>query len=198
MTDMKQSSDDQSTSFGAIVAEHLEVAMRTQALAPLVDSLADEICASLKAGNKVMICGNGGSAADSQHLAAEFVVRFSTNRMALPAMALTTDTSILTAGVNDFGPEQMFARQVAAFGMKGDILLGITTSGESPNVLAAFREAKQRGVRTICLTGGTGGRAKEEADICLLVPSQSVARIQEMHILIGHAICSAVDAAFGS
>src|SRR5579872_3079401 len=161
--------------FEAILDEHLDVAMRMRALAPLIDVAAGEIREALRRGNKVLLCGNGGSAADSQHLATEFVVRFSKNRVALPAMALTTDTSILTAGVNDFGPEQMFARQVAAFGMKGDILLGITTSGESPNVLAAFREAKQRGVRTICLTGGTGGRAKEEADICLMVPSQSVA-----------------------
>jgi len=182
--------------FEAILDEHLDVAMRMRALAPLIDAAAGEIREALRRGNKVLLCGNGGSAADSQHLATEFVVRFSKNRVALPAVALTTDTSILTAAVNDFGPEQMFARQVAALGREGDILIGLTTSGNSPNVLAALREARRRRLRAICLTGGEGGRAKAEADLCVAVPSQSVARIQEMHIVIGHAICATLDAAF--
>ena len=182
--------------FEAILDEHLDVAMRMRALAPLIDAAAGEIKEALRRGNKVLLCGNGGSAADSQHLATEFVVRFSKNRVALPAVALTTDTSILTAAVNDFGPEQMFARQVAALGREGDILIGLTTSGNSPNVLAALREARRRRLRAICLTGGEGGRAKAEADLCVAVPSQSVARIQEMHIVIGHAICATLDAAF--
>lgn len=188
--------NDSATLFENALAEHLDVAKRMRALTPLIAVIADEICDALKRGNKALFCGNGGSAADSQHLAAEFVVRFSKNRVALPALALTTDTSVLTAAVNDWGPEQMFARQVAALGREGDILIGLTTSGNSTNVLTAFREARRRGVRAICLTGGDGGRAKAEADICVAVPSQSVARIQEMHIVIGHVICAAIDAAF--
>ncbi|SRR5579883_1059111 len=183
--------------FENILAEHLAVATRLRALAPVVTSLAEEICAALKRGNKALFCGNGGSAADSQHLAAELVVKFSKDRIALPAIALTTDTSALTAAANDLGAEMMFARQVAALGAKGDVLVGLTTSGNSPNVLAAFQEARRRGLTVLCLTGGAGGRAKDEADLCLVVPSENVARIQEMHILIGHAICAAVDAAFG-
>lgn len=190
--------DNASTAlFEEVLDEHLDVAMRMRALAPLIAAIAAEIREALRRGNKVLLCGNGGSAADSQHLATEFVVRFSKNRVALPAVALTTDTSILTAAVNDFGPEQMFARQVAALGREGDILIGLTTSGNSPNVLAALREARRRRLRAICLTGGEGGRAKAEADLCVAVPSQSVARIQEMHIVIGHAICATLDAAFG-
>lgn len=190
--------DNASTAlFEEVLDEHLDVAMRMRALAPLIAAIAAEIREALRRGNKVLLCGNGGSAADSQHLATEFVVRFSKNRVALPAVALTTDTSILTAAVNDFGPEQMFARQVAALGREGDILIGLTTSGNSPNVLAALREARRRRLRAICLTGGEGGFAKAEADLCVAVPSQSVARIQEMHIVIGHAICATLDAAFG-
>jgi D-sedoheptulose 7-phosphate isomerase len=184
--------------FEEAMAEHVDVATRMRNLAPLVATAADEICAAFKRGNKALFCGNGGSAADSQHLAAELIVRFAKTRIALPAIALTTDTSALTAAANDLGVEHMFARQVAALGAKGDILVGLTTSGNSSNVLAAFQEAKRRGLRVVCLTGGDGGLAKNEADICIIVPSQTVARIQEMHIVIGHAICAAVDAAFAS
>jgi D-sedoheptulose 7-phosphate isomerase len=179
-----------------ILTEHIEVANRLRSLAPLVETIAIEICETLKRGNKVLICGNGGSAADSQHIAAELAVRFEKNRIALPAIALTTDTSALTAAANDLGVEQMFARQVAALGRAGDALIGITTSGNSLNVLAALKIAREGGLRAICLTGGDGGQAKDVADICLAVPSASTARIQEMHILIGHAICAAVDRAF--
>jgi D-sedoheptulose 7-phosphate isomerase len=115
----------------------------------LVAAAAEEICAALKRGDKALFCGNGGSAADSQHLAAELVVRFATTRIALPALALTTDTSALTAAANDLGVEQMFARQVAALGVKGDVVIGLTTSGNSPNVLAAFQEARRRGLRVV-------------------------------------------------
>lgn len=193
---MNKSSKSAAIFFEEAMAEHLDVATRMRNLAPLVAMAAEEICATLKRGAKALFCGNGGSAADSQHLAAELVVRFGTTRIALPAIALTTDTSALTAIVNDLGAEHMFARQVAALGAKGDVLIGLTTSGNSPNVLVAFQEARRRGLRVICLTGGDGGHAKDEADICVIVPSQSVARIQEMHIVIGHAICAAVDAAF--
>lgn len=195
---MNKSSESAASFFEDAMAEHLEVAMRTRDLGPLVATVGEEICAAFKRGNKALFCGNGGSAADSQHLAAELVVRFGTTRIALPAIALTTDTSALTATVNDLGAEHMFARQVAALGAKGDVLIGLTTSGNSPSVLSAFQEARRRGLRVICLTGGDGGRAKNEADICVIVPSQTVARIQEMHIVIGHAICAAVDAAFVS
>jgi len=184
--------------FEEAMAEHLDIATQTRNLAPVVATAADEICAAFQRGNKALFCGNGGSAADSQHLAAELVVRFTKTRIALPAVALTTDTSALTAAANDLGAEHMFARQVAALGAKGDILIGLTTSGNSPNMLAAFREARRRDLRVICLTGGDGGLAKYEADICVIVPSRTVARIQEMHIVIGHAICAAVDAAFAA
>jgi D-sedoheptulose 7-phosphate isomerase len=195
---MDESSDSATIFFEEAMAEHLDVAARTRNLARLVATAAEEICAALKRGNKALFCGNGGSAADSQHLAAELVVRFGTTRIALPALALTTDTSALTATVNDLGVEHMFARQVAALGAKGDVLIGLTTSGNSPNVIAALQEARRRGLRAICLTGRDGGRAKDAADISIIVPSNSVARIQEMHIVIGHAICAAVDAAFAS
>jgi D-sedoheptulose 7-phosphate isomerase len=195
---MDESSDSATIFFEETMAEHLDVAARTRNLARLVATAAEEICAALKRGNKALFCGNGGSAADSQHLAAELVVRFGTTRIALPALALTTDTSALTATVNDLGVEHMFARQVAALGAKGDVLIGLTTSGNSPNVIAALQEARRRGLRAICLTGRDGGRAKDAADISIIVPSNSVARIQEMHIVIGHAICAAVDAAFAS
>ena len=182
--------------FGTILDDHIALAERLRALGPKVRQIADACCAALARGNKLLFCGNGGSAADSQHLATEIIVRFETKRRALPALALTTDTSALTAASNDFGIEQMFARQVAALGRAGDVLIGLTTSGTSPNVLVAFRAAREIGVHTICLTGRDGGQAKELSDICLIVPSDSTARIQEMHIIIGHAICASIDIAF--
>ncbi|MGF1833470.1 D-sedoheptulose-7-phosphate isomerase [Photobacterium sanguinicancri] len=154
---------------------------------------AGEICLeAYQAGNQVLLAGNGGSAADAQHIAAEFVSRFEFDRPGLPAQALTTDTSILTAIGNDYGFEKLFARQLQANGRKGDIFIGISTSGKSPNILRAIEIAKEKGITTIGLTG-EGGDMKAMCDLCISVPSSHTARIQECHILIGHAICGFVE-----
>ncbi|MBU0907997.1 MAG: D-sedoheptulose 7-phosphate isomerase [Proteobacteria bacterium] len=155
--------------------------------------LVDWVVACFRAGNKLMICGNGGSAADAQHLAAEFVNRFLINRAPLPALALTTDTSILTSVGNDFSYDDIFAKQVEALGKKGDILLGISTSGNSPNVVRAFDAARKIGVRTVVLTGGSGGRLAGEAELVLSVPSAKTPHIQETHLWIEHMLCWLVD-----
>ncbi|MCK9294833.1 MAG: D-sedoheptulose 7-phosphate isomerase [Desulfobulbaceae bacterium] len=155
--------------------------------------LVDWVIDCFRLGNKLMICGNGGSAADAQHLAAEFVNRFLINRAPLPALALTTDTSILTSVGNDFSYDDIFAKQVEALGKKGDILLGISTSGNSPNVVRAFAAAKKIGVRTVVLTGGSGGRLAGEAELVLNVPSAKTPHIQEAHLWIEHMLCWLVD-----
>lgn len=139
-------------------------------------------------GNKVMLFGNGGSAADSQHIAAEFVGRFAFNRPALPALALSVNTSCLTAIGNDYGFDQVFSRQIEALGRQGDMAIGISTSGNSPNVLKGFEVAKKMGIHTVALAGCTGGKMKGAADYCLCAPSHETPRIQECHILIGHII----------
>ncbi|RPI67138.1 MAG: SIS domain-containing protein [Ignavibacteriae bacterium] len=143
----------------------------------------------------IMLCGNGGSAADSQHIAAELVVRLrgSVERRAIAALALTVDSSILTAGGNDYGYERVFARQVEAYGNEGDVLIAITTSGTSPNVVAAVKEAHARGVKTIGLLGGTGGVLQDLCTESVVVPSSITARIQECHILIGHIWCEMIE-----
>ncbi len=151
------------------------------------------IVAALKKGGKLLIFGNGGSAADSQHMAAEFTGRFLKERAALPAIALTTDTSALTALGNDYGFDTIFARQVEALGKKGDVALGISTSGNSGNVIKAFQAAKKKGIATIALTGNTGGKLKALADINLIVPSKQTARVQESHLCIEHTICELVE-----
>lgn len=155
--------------------------------------LVDWVVACFRAGNKLMICGNGGSAADAQHLAAEFVNRFLINRAPLPAIALTTDTSILTSVGNDFSYDDIFAKQVEALGKSGDILLGISTSGNSPNVVRACDAAKKIGVRTVVLTGGSGGRLAGEAELALTVPGAKTPHIQEAHLWIEHMLCWLVD-----
>jgi len=147
----------------------------------------------LRSGGKILICGNGGSAADSQHIAAELVVRFALNRRGLPALALTTDTSIITAGANDLGFEEVFRRQVEALGRKGDLLIAISTSGRSPNVINAAEQAKAQGMSVIGLTGAAEGPMDRIADLVLHVPSADTARIQESHIAIGHLICDLVE-----
>lgn len=144
-------------------------------------------------GRKLLFCGNGGSAADAQHLAAEFVVRFTYDRAPLPAVALTTDTSILTAAGNDYHFDQVFRRQVLALGHPGDVLVAISTSGNSPNVLAAAETARERGLRVIAMTGTSGGKLAELADVLVNVPSAVTARIQEAHITIGHIWCDLVQ-----
>ncbi len=151
---------------------------------------------TLQAGGTVLACGNGGSAADAQHLAAEIAGRFETERRGLPAVALTTDSSILTAVTNDYGFEAVFARQVEALGRAGDALVAISTSGRSPNVLRALRAARERGVRTLGLAGRDGGEMLSLCDVCVTVPGASTARIQEMHILSIHIWCAQIDAAF--
>ncbi|MFV0448236.1 MAG: SIS domain-containing protein [Vibrio sp.] len=154
---------------------------------------ASELClAAYRRGNKVMIAGNGGSAADSQHIAAEFVSRFEFDRPGLPALALTTDTSILTAIGNDYGFEKLFARQIQANAQVGDIFIGISTSGNSKNILAAMIQAKSMGLTTVGLAG-SGGIIADYCDICIRVPSSHTPRIQESHILIGHMICGYVE-----
>ncbi len=146
-----------------------------------------------EAGNKLFFFGNGGSAADAQHLAAEFVNRYLMDRPALPAIALTTDTSILTSISNDLSFHEVFARQIKALGRKGDIAIGITTSGNSPNIIKAFEIAKAMGIKTVALTGRDGGALVKIADLSLMVPSNSTPRIQEAHILIGHILCEMVE-----
>ncbi|HEU4963868.1 MAG TPA: D-sedoheptulose 7-phosphate isomerase [Bacilli bacterium] len=148
---------------------------------------------ALKDGGKVLFCGNGGSAADAQHLAAEFVVRFTYDRRPLAALALTTDTSILTAAGNDYAFDAIFARQVQALGRAEDVLVAISTSGNSPNVLAAAKAARERGMKVIGLTGVQGGALGEVADLLVNVPSAVTARIQEIHITIGHIWCDLVQ-----
>jgi D-sedoheptulose 7-phosphate isomerase len=144
-------------------------------------------------GKKLIIFGNGGSAADAQHIAAELTGRYKSKRRGLPAIALTTDTSALTAIANDFGYENVFSRQVEAIAKKGDIVLGISTSGNSINVIGALKKAKQLGCKTIGLSGKDGGRMSDVCDINIVVPSNDTPRIQETHILIGHIICQSVD-----
>jgi phosphoheptose isomerase len=157
---------------------------------------AELVCSAVLAGKKVLLCGNGGSAADAQHIAAELVGRFVIERRPLAAIALTTDTSALTAIANDYGYDHVFSRQVEALGAEGDVLIAITTSGTSRNVLAAAAVARARGMKVIGLTGGKGAAFAAACDAGVAVPSTVVARIQECHITIGHLLCEVVDAAF--
>ena len=158
-------------------------------------SITETIQDSLKKNGKVILFGNGGSASDSQHLAAEFVGRFKKDRSAFAAIALTTNTSILTSLANDYGYEIVFAKQIEALGQKNDVAIGISTSGKAKNVAAGIRQAKKMGIKTIALTGGDGGELAKLADISLLVPSSVTARIQEAHITIGHIICELIEEA---
>ena len=151
---------------------------------------------SLKNGGKILICGNGGSAADSQHFAAELVGRFKKDRKPLPAIALTTDTSILTAWSNDYSFDTVFSRQIQALGNKNDVLFAITTSGNSKNIIEAVKIAKEMGIFTISLTGNNGGIIKEIADISIIVPSSDTARIQQAHSVIIHILCNIIENEF--
>ena len=177
------------------LTEHLEVlnTLMASGLPQKLEQCAECVQTALSKGNKVLFCGNGGSAADSQHLAAEFVGRFQKERKGLPAIALTVDTSILTAVANDYGYDTVFARQVQALGDPGDVLVGISTSGNSKNVLLAVEEAKAKGITCIGMTAEGGGKMADACDICLAVPSEVTARVQEMHILMGHILCELVD-----
>jgi D-sedoheptulose 7-phosphate isomerase len=159
-----------------------------------IAAAAEIITKALRLGNRLMLMGNGGSAADAQHIAAEFVGRYRLERRALPVMALTVNTSAVTAIGNDYGFSEIFARQVEAYARPGDVLLGISTSGNSRNVLHAFLLASAIKVRTIALTGRHGGRVKAATELCLCVPSDDTPRIQEAHMLIGHTISEIVEA----
>jgi D-sedoheptulose 7-phosphate isomerase len=152
---------------------------------------------SVRQGGKLLFFGNGGSAADAQHIAAELVVRYKTDRKAIAAIALTTDTSTLTACANDLGYDALFERQIEALGRPGDVAIGISTSGRSPNVLRGLRQARNGGLKTVGLTGGTGGELGPICDSIITVPSAVTARIQEMHITIGHMLCLALEQRLG-
>ncbi len=164
-----------------------------QTLGPKIVDAAQLIAQSLKEGGKVLLFGNGGSAADAQHLAAEFVGRFVLERNPLPGIALTTDSSILTAVGNDYGFDQVFVRQVLALGRPKDVAIGISTSGNSPNVIKAVQAAAGRGLRTIGLAGRDGGALAKAVEIAITVPSMNTARIQECHIAVGHVLCELVE-----
>jgi len=174
--------------------QHREVFERVYSeCVPAIKACSDIILETLENGGKILICGNGGSAADAQHIAAEFVGRYETERIALPAIALTTDTSALTALANDYDFERIFARQVEALGRKGDCLIAISTSGNSPNVISAVMTARSLGCKVIGMTGAKGKKLAALSDACILVPSERTARIQEMHITTAHIWCELVD-----
>jgi D-sedoheptulose 7-phosphate isomerase len=177
----------------AIWNDHLEVAKTLPSLASAVSSAVDLIYSSMSTGGQLLVAGNGGSAADAQHIAAELTGRFLIERRPFRALALHANTSSLTAVGNDYGYEHVFARELTAHARPGDVLLAISTSGNSQNVLRAIEAARQCKVSVIGLTGGTGGRMRAVCDICLCVPCKSTPRMQEMHITIGHTICELLE-----
>lgn len=173
--------------------EHIQVMDMARDLAPVVQAVGQRWIDALKNNGKVLLMGNGGSAADAQHIAAELVGRYLCERKGLPAIALTTDTSILTAVGNDYGYDAVFSRQVEALAQSQDVVVGYSTSGNSANVCAAMEEAKAKGCYTVALTGEGGGKLAELVDVCIRVPSSSTPRIQEVHAFIGHMLCAIVD-----
>lgn len=177
--------------------EHMDVFRRLDALGPGIQQAARMIAATLSRGGKLMLCGNGGSAADSQHIAAELTGRFVKDRRPLAAVALSTDTSALTSIANDYSFDEVFSRQVMSLGSKGDCLLAISTSGNSRNVLRAAEVARSAGLSVIGLLGRDGGALRERCDVALIVPSPITARVQEAHIFIGHTLCAMVEEALG-
>lgn len=179
--------------FDRAIAEHIEVVRKVGEQRHVLETIAVAMAATLHEGGKILWCGNGGSAADSQHLAAEIVGRFRRERRGLPSLALTTDTSILTAVANDYGYDTVFSRQVEALGGSGDLLVGISTSGNSRNVVAALETARAAGMTTVAFTGAGGGKLGEIADHLFAVGSRDTARIQEAHILAGHMLCDWVE-----
>lgn len=183
--------------FKSCLSQHIELFERLRTVEQSVATAGKLIGAAIAEGRKLMLCGNGGSAADSQHIAAEFVGRFIKDRRALPAIALSTDTSALTCVGNDYGFEFVYRRQVEALGNEGDVLIGISTSGNSPNVIEAVDAAKRIGMYTIGLLGRDGGKIRDQVDLPIVVPSDVTARIQEAHIFIGHVLCSLVEKQLG-
>ncbi len=181
-----------------IIRRSLEDSLRTEERFILghtgqIKELAAQVAETFRTGGKLLIFGNGGSAADAQHMAAEFVNRFMIDRSPLPALALTTDTSVLTSISNDYDFSEIFVKQIKALGRKGDISLGISTSGNSPNVVKGLEVSRGLGIRAVALTGNDGGKAAKVADLLLVVPSDQVPRIQEAHGLFGHILCELVD-----
>ena len=175
------------------ILEHKSILDSVMQLDDSIEKVANLFVQSLEKGGTILWCGNGGSASDSQHLAGELVGRFVGERKPLKSIALTADSAVTTCIVNDYGFEHIFSRQVEALGLKGDILVGISTSGNSRNVLNAFEVAKKKGITTVGLLGKGGGKAKSLASESILVSSNSTARIQEMHILIGHILCDLIE-----
>lgn len=171
----------------------MESLMKDSELLETIEVIGSKCVGSLKSGGKIMFCGNGGSAADSQHLSAELVSRLNYNRPGLSAIALSTDTSALTAIGNDYGFENLFSRQVEAVGKKGDVLIAISTSGNSPNILKALEAARDKGITTIGLTGKSGGKMNDWCDIVFKAPSPRTPKIQECHIMIGHIFCTIIE-----
>jgi len=167
--------------------------LKLKELAPKLQETVKVCVQALKNGHKVMFCGNGGSASQSQHLAAELVGRYKKNRSAMASLALTTDTSILTAVGNDYGFDEIFVRQVQGLGQPGDVLIGLSTSGNSSNVLKAFELAKQMQMTTVAFVGELGGKMGQMADIALCVPSSKTNNIQEMHLALGHMLCGLIE-----
>src|SRR5271165_4124698 len=184
--------------FSDAVAEHLSIIRRLTTQHDAFQRVAALLCDCLRRGHKVIWCGNGGSAADAQHLAAELVGHFRRPRSALASIALTADSSVVTALSNDFGYEQVFERQIDALCQPGDVVVGISTSGDSGNVCAALRRAHELDATTVAMIGGISGRMEKLADICLQVPSNNPARIQEVHILLGHMLCEWIDIAMSA
>lgn len=186
------------TYYDSVLDQHDEVLskMREEVFEPLTGLVADCV-STIQRGNKLLIFGNGGSAGDAQHIATELTVRFENDRSAIAAIALTTDTSTLTAIGNDLGFENLFSRQIEALCVRGDVAIGISTSGNSENIIRALKKAKEIGATTAALGGGDGGRMKEIADHTIIVPSKTTARIQEMHIIIGHMLCGAIERGLG-
>lgn len=178
------------------IENHIQVANSLSNTIPTITKIGKVCLSAIQNNNKIMLAGNGGSAADAQHIAAEFVGRFVRERQALPAIALTTDTSALTAIANDYGYPYVFSRQISGLGKAGDVFIGISTSGNSPNIIEAVKVAKSKNITTIGLLGKGGGKVKDLVDYSLIVPSNTTTFIQEMHIMIGHLICEYVDSAY--
>ncbi len=190
--------DNLKSNFSSRIIDELKKSIETKnevisKSVPLINEIAKLMHEALSHGGKLLIFGNGGSAADSQHIAAEFVSKFNYDRRALPAIALTTDTSILTSISNDYAYSRVFARQIEALGRPGDVALGISTSGNSPNVIEAVRIAGEMGLKTVGFTGLNGGKLKAAAEYCFRVPSDSTPRIQEAHITVAHVLCGILE-----
>ncbi len=167
--------------------------LENSALIDIIEDVATRCVDVYKKGHKTILAGNGGSAADAQHIAAELVGRYGFDRPSLPSLALTTDTSNLTAIGNDYGYDKVFSRQLEGMGQEGDLFIGISTSGNSANIITAFESAKAKGITTVALTGRDGGKMAQMADIAIVIPSNDTPRIQESHILIGHILCDIIE-----